>query len=215
MGYIYKITNQINGKAYVGKTQRTVMARWKEHCRHMYSLQHLPLYKALYKYGVENFLIETIEECDDINLDNREIYWINYYQTYGKNGYNCTAGSEGGIKTFPEEIEIIKNRYLAGERLDLLCKEFHHDYYPIKRELENLGVKINTNAGPSKLAKGVIQINPVNNEIVAIYNSISEASRAICGPGKNVKAIINHISKYKNTNTISHGFLWKTIDKGE
>lgn len=48
--------------------------------------------------------------------------------------------------------------------------------------------------------------------IVKEYNSISEAARSLCEEGKNFRAIGNHISKYKNTNTISHGFLWKTID---
>ena len=163
MGYIYKITNQINGKAYVGKTQRTVMARWKEHCRHMYNLQHLPLYKALCKYGVENFLIETIEECDNINLDNREIYWINYYQTYGKNGYNCTAGSEGGIKTFPEEIEII-NKLDTDENSEarkILVERNLRLVVYIAKKFENTGIGIEDliSIGTIGLMKGVNTFN--------------------------------------------------------
>ena len=59
MGYIYKITNNINGKSYIGKTERTIEIRWKEHLRHIASLQdRLPLYKAMAKYGKENFIVE-------------------------------------------------------------------------------------------------------------------------------------------------------------
>lgn len=53
-----------------------------------------PLYKAIAKYGMENFSIETIEEVEDDFLGEREIYWINYYNSYSK-GYNATLGGDG------------------------------------------------------------------------------------------------------------------------
>lgn len=159
MGYIYKITNNVNGKSYIGKTERTIEIRWKEHLRHIPTLQdRLPLYKAMAKYGKENFSIEEIEQCDNSILDEREIYWINKFQTYGK-GYNCTGGSEGGIKDYHEDIDEIITRYLAGERLDKLCKEYKHDYTSIRPKIEAKGIKINTNAGPMKLSKKVAKID--------------------------------------------------------
>ena len=209
MGFIYKITNNINQKSYIGKTERSIEIRYKEHLRHRNNL-NLPLYKAFNKYGIENFSISQLEECDDQILDEREIYWINFYQTY-KNGYNCTEGGEGGIKTYEEDIDEIIQRYKAGERLDLLCKEFHHDYTSIKPHLQEKGLIINTHAGPKKLSKKIQQIHPQTNEVIAIYDSISAAARAICQKGKNPKAIINHISKQKNTNKICHGYKWQTI----
>ena len=112
MGYIYKITNHISNKCYVGKTERTIKERWQEHCRHINTYPNLPLYKAMLKYGVENFSIEVLEECNSNNIDDREIYWINYYNTYNGDGYNCTGGGEGGIKPIPEsEILEIAKRY--------------------------------------------------------------------------------------------------------
>lgn len=74
MGYIYKITNQVNGKVYIGKTQYTIESRWKTH---MYALNNgikYTLYKAMRKYGVENFVIEQIEEAPNDILDEREKY---------------------------------------------------------------------------------------------------------------------------------------------
>ena len=209
MGFIYKITNNINNKSYIGKTERSIEVRYKEHLRHKDYLD-LPLYRAFNKYGIENFSISQIEECDNNDLDNREIYWINYYKTYS-DGYNCTGGGEGGVKTYEEDLEEIISRYQNGERLDLLCKEYHHDYNSIKPHLIERGVVIETHAGPKKLSKQIAQIDPITNKVIAIYPSISAAARAICEEGKNPRAIANHISKQKDTKNICHKYLWKTI----
>lgn len=209
MGFIYKITNNINQKSYIGKTERTIEVRYKEHLRHKDYID-LPLYRAMRKYGTENFSVEKLEECNNADLDNREIYWINFYKTYS-DGYNCTGGGEGGVKTYEEDLDEIIKRYQQGERLDLLCKEYHHDYNSIKPHLIEKGVTIDTNAGPAKLSKAIAQIDPQTQEIIQIFPSISAAAKAICEPGKNYRAIINHICKQKNTNNICHNYLWKTI----
>lgn len=96
MPYIYKITNSLNGKMYIGKTMKAVAERWQEHC-HDYnrrSEEHRPLYAAMNKYGIDNFTIETIEECSDSIINEREKYWIEYFGAF-KNGYNATIGGDG------------------------------------------------------------------------------------------------------------------------
>lgn len=178
MGYIYKITNLVNNKVYIGKTERTIEARWNEHKRHIAELQRLPLYRALKKYGIDNFSIEEVEECNNLLLDEREIFWIKHYNAY-KNGYNCTEGGEGGIKTYEEDIDEIIQRYQKGERLDLLCKEYHHDYASIRPKIIEKGVVINTHAGPSKVSIPIAQIDSTTNEIIAIYPSIKKASEQL------------------------------------
>lgn len=209
MAFIYKITNLTNNKCYIGKTERTVQERWNEHKRKRKTLD-LPLYRAMNKYGVEQFTIETIEECESKIIDEREKYWIEYYNSC-KLGYNCNMGGEGGFLYLPDsELQEIIDRYKQGERLDTLCKEYHHNYYSIKTAFESQGIIINTNAGPAKLSKKIFAINPVTLQVEQEYESISAAARAICQDGKNPKAIVNHISKYKNTSTVSHGYLWKT-----
>lgn len=212
MGYIYKITNNINGKCYVGQTTRTIQTRWAEHIRISKSgTLDLPLYRALSKYGIDNFSIEEVEECDNSILDQQEIYWIDFFNAYTK-GYNCNIGGTGGSspKTYQECIDDIIERYLNGERLDLLCKEYHCDYLSIKPKIENKGIVINTHAGPGKLSKKIYAVNPLTLNVVAEYESISAAARALCKKGRNPKAIANHISKQKDTQHISHGFLWRT-----
>ena len=63
MPYIYKITNKINNKVYIGKTLGTIENRWKSHIRDSKRThcEKRPLYSAFEKYGVENFIIEEVE----------------------------------------------------------------------------------------------------------------------------------------------------------
>lgn len=99
MGYIYCITNTINGKMYVGQTY-DYEYRWARHKKdYKYSYNDsIILYRAFRKYGLENFDFKVIEECDDSIMSNKEVYWINKLNTFVKdvdsNGYNMTRGGE-------------------------------------------------------------------------------------------------------------------------
>lgn len=212
MGYIYKITNKINSKCYIGKTARTINERWKEHQRNVTKYPNLPLYRAFIKYGLINFEISKVEQCDNSILDEREIYWIKTYDSY-HNGYNCTLGGEGGLGDYSGHIEEIISRYKNGERLDLLCKEFSYNYTSIRRLMTEAGIEINTYAGPQKLSKKIYKVDPYSKKLISVYPSISAAARDICPKGHNYKSIINHICKQKNTGHISHGFEWYTEEE--
>lgn len=97
MGYIYKITNKINGKVYIGQTKKTIEERFQEHLKKAKIHTNRYLYDAMNKYGYENFIISQIEKCPDNNLDEREIFWIAFYQSNNKlYGYNMTVGGGGG-----------------------------------------------------------------------------------------------------------------------
>lgn len=98
MGYIYKITNRINGKVYIGQTSLpSVQDRFDAHVKKANCHANRYLYDAMNHYGIENFSVEEIEHCDKDDLDNREIFWISHYQSDNKDfGYNMTAGGGGG-----------------------------------------------------------------------------------------------------------------------
>ena len=68
MGYIYKITNSVNKKIYIGKTVRTVSVRFREHLDRADENYQSYLYNAIRKYGQENFIVETIEEVNDEDI---------------------------------------------------------------------------------------------------------------------------------------------------
>lgn len=91
---IYKITKKENGKSYIGQSN-DIERRFKEHT----FKNEIPIDKAIQKYGKESFQFEILEECSLDELDEKERYWINYYNTYKGFGYNC---SEGGGLNFGE-----------------------------------------------------------------------------------------------------------------
>lgn len=91
-GIIYKITNNINGKIYIGQTIRELEVRIKEHKRHKDTIMG----KVFDKYGIDNFTIEIIDIADNIEeLNDKEIYWISYYDSTNKDkGYNLCNGGD-------------------------------------------------------------------------------------------------------------------------
>ena len=93
-GYIYKITNLVNNKIYIGQTIHTLEYRFKQHINKSGCTK---LHNAIVKYGKENFIIEEIEKVPQNILDEREIYWISYYDsTNRKLGYNILKGGKLG-----------------------------------------------------------------------------------------------------------------------
>ena len=105
MGFVYKITNTANGKIYIGKTEYSVGARWKTHVDNAKRsrLKHLPLYRAIRKYGASVFKVEIVEETT--NTTEREMFWISQLNTY-KYGYNATRGGEG--RQIVDVIDVIE-----------------------------------------------------------------------------------------------------------
>lgn len=101
-GFIYITTNHINGKQYIGQKKYDKQDKWKD-----YLGSGIILSKAIEKYGKENFSKEIIEECKSKEkLDEREKYWISYYNAVDSdNFYNIASGGDGGntIAGYSEE----------------------------------------------------------------------------------------------------------------
>lgn len=83
---IYKITNLINNKVYIGQSKH-IYRRWAQH-RSDSKTKEMPLYRAMRKYGIENFKFEIIKECKIEELSYYEDFYINEYNSYIPNGYN-------------------------------------------------------------------------------------------------------------------------------
>lgn len=94
---IYKITNKINGKIYIGQTTGSLRKRWNSHCSNKSRCSIVSL--AIQKYGKENFEIKQISFCDSLEqMNHREPYYIRLLNTLAPNGYNIKEGGGGGGK---------------------------------------------------------------------------------------------------------------------
>lgn len=210
MSYIYKISNLINGKNYIGKTNFSIEKRFKEHCCDAYkeNENHRPLYAAMRKYGIENFVIELIEETD--NPEEREQFWIKYYNTY-ENGYNATKGGDGKmlfdhqyiiqlLNINPRPVEIAK---IVGCSVDLIYKiAKEHNIKMINKGQEDL----------IKNSKQIFQFSK-NNELLNIFNSTQEAAEWCYNNQKCAtlnSGVRSHISEVANGKRKSaYGYIWK------
>ena len=118
---IYKITNKINKKSYIGQSN-DIQRRFGEH-KTKGGKSRIPLDMAIQKYGMENFDYEILEECSIELLNEREIYWINFYDTKNQ-GYNCSDGGEqqsigennGRSKLTEEDIIFIRKAYQSHKK---------------------------------------------------------------------------------------------------
>lgn len=114
MYQIYKVTNTKNGKFYIGKTTDSIEQRWKRHIEDAISGRlDTHFARAIRKWGKDSFIIEEIDTAtNEEELNQKEIYWIAFYDS-AKKGYNKTDGGEGGntykYKT-EEEIAFIKEK---------------------------------------------------------------------------------------------------------
>lgn len=171
MGYIYKIYNDINDKVYIGQTAKTIESRW---CEHLYNANSIDrhLYFAMRKYGIDHFFIEEIEECDNEMLDDREIYWVSYYDSYN-NGYNETLGGDGNRKYNPAIfIELWQDGFSCKEIADEMGCATH----TVTSWLQSYGVshQETIQRRATKRHKRVYQYDLQGN-LIKIFNSVLEA----------------------------------------
>lgn len=109
---VYKITNKINLKSYIGQTINSLEWRWKRH-QHK-SNCHL-LFNAIRKYGKENFEIKVLAYCNNIEeMNHREQYYIKLFKTLAPNGYNLDSG--GNNKTMHQSTKNKLSKSLKGRK---------------------------------------------------------------------------------------------------
>lgn len=108
---IYKLTSP-SGKSYIGITQKSVKRRLQEHIYSAVNNSECKIHKALRKYPIQNWTIETIETCSSREeLCERERYYIDHFDTY-KNGYNMTLGGDG---VDPESASKFRKEWFQTE----------------------------------------------------------------------------------------------------
>lgn len=131
MAKIYKITNIINQKIYIGCTIKSIDERFQEHkSRSKIAKYKSKLYNSINKYGIENFTIELVIECEDCEMFNLEIKYIKEWDTFNS-GLNNTLGGEGclGYTHDEETKELCINQLneIAESRKGKTYKEIYGD----------------------------------------------------------------------------------------
>lgn len=182
MAYIYKITNQINGKIYIGKTVKTIQERWKEHSKDCWKerCEKRPLYNAMIKYGIENFAIEEIEQCDISILNDREIYWINYYRSYvgfdNCNGYNATFGGDGKPRC---DYNWVYQLWQEGKFIKDIANITKYGTDTISYILKNNGITQEEIVSRSRknMKKSILMLDKDTEEILNNFSSSREAAK--------------------------------------
>ena len=111
-GYIYKITNLINNKIYIGKHKYN-----KPELDPKYVTSGISINRAISKYGLNNFKQEIIDIAEsELELNQKEIYYIKYYNSFLGEGYNLTEGGDGISNPSKEIIEINRQKHLGKKQ---------------------------------------------------------------------------------------------------
>ena len=210
MGIIYKITNHINNKVYIGQTIGTLPKRWREHCfQAKEGNKTYYLYQAMRKYGIENFSIEQIEVCPNQKLNERECYWIKCHNSFGEKGYNLTPGGYGANTSKHSQIFKLWD---DGKSIGEIVKEIGYDRNTIANILsgyENYSTKESNrrariNSGRTK-GRAVVQLDKNTEEIVNEYESLAAAGRVTGVHPNNIGKVCNK----KPGHYSAGGYKWK------
>lgn len=141
---IYIIKNKINNKVYIGQSV-DIMCRWYAHknsAKGKSQDSYTKIHTVMNELGIDNFYIEILEECEYSKLDEREIYWIDFFNSY-KNGYNMTLGGdsnrgESNGRHLLTEEQVIEIRLAYGNKIPF--REVYNKYKGIisKRGLQKV-----------------------------------------------------------------------------
>lgn len=143
-GFIYIIKNTVNSKVYIGQTRTSVEQRWREHLRHAQYGDQI-INRAMKKYGVDKFYIETLEICNIKLLDYREMYYIDLYDSTNKSkGYNVSIGGntprfKRKILSISDLVDLYTNKKFT---LEEIATKYEVSRYIISTELKNAGIII-------------------------------------------------------------------------
>jgi len=211
MAYIYKITNVLNGKCYVGKTEKANPEdRFQEHKNDSKRYVDRPLYRAFNKYGTANFAFDVIEETN--NPEEREIYWIKELNSHGSTGYNATLGGEGtkylNYEKIIEDYLLIQNRSEVAR-----LNNCHLD--SITKILRSEGILIlDSPEVNKKRARSVIMLDKKTKEPLMEFESQTDAAKYLKENNfSNISALTGISSKIgfvcRGKRQSCAGFGWK------
>lgn len=205
IGIIYKVTNDINNKVYIGQTTYTLEQRWANHVNaSLKNVDKFHFHSAIRKYGPKHFKIEEIERCPESELNNKEKYYIQKFNSI-ENGYNISIGGEG-TRINQKEKEEIFNLWESGLLIGDIAKATKHKRQNITNILRQYGVteEMTSQRATNISKKSVYMIDKDTNEILKKFDSLSEAEQ-YCGrssTSSNIRTVC------KGKQITSYGYKW-------
>ena len=206
MAYIYQITNDINGKIYIGKTEFSIEKRFKEHCSDAFRERNekRPLYAAMRKYGIEHFHIELLEETD--NPEERETFWIEKKQSF-KFGYNATLGGDG--KKYLDYNFIIST-YLQTQSIQDTAVKCNCSTDQVSFILKHNQIKTLTSEEVNKNKYGTyINQYDLNGKYLNTFASARDAFRSVRPNPKSYGGVSHITDVCKGKRQTAYGFKWR------
>lgn len=223
---IYKYQNLINNKIYIGQAIDIAQRRRE----HRYDASNSKrdnciFHKALRKYGEDNFSFEVIEKCSKDILNERERYWIEYYNSIIPNGYNMTTGGDSAqgeifkkaveqydlygnfIKEFDSASEAARQLNLFNSNITSACRGEYSQCGGFQWKYKDDDSKKIALIAEAK-GKIVVQYDK-NMNLIKIYPSAKIASQET---GVNVGGIRNCCNGYSRS---SGGYIWMHYEKKE
>ena len=219
VGEVYLIENKINNHKYIGQTTQGYLNRFKQHVQETQYGDTSALHNAIRKWGEDNFKVEVIETCDLDQLDEREIYWISFYNTYkSKDHYNMTSGGEGYLLSdeIKNKISDTMKEVPRGEKWEKSMSD------AMKKKMANgekwgfMLKKYDTSSHAKRKIKGTPNLNPSGNSLqwgnkplsneVLIFDSIVDAANKVKGKHSN-------ISRAAKDGYAAYGYYWEILDK--
>lgn len=210
MAYIYKITNDINQKIYIGKTEFSIEKRFKEHCQDAFRDRNekRPLYAAMRKYGIEHFHIELIEET---NIpEERKIHWIEYYRSF-KNGYNATRGGDG--KRYID-YDLVIATYKELGFVNKTAEKLNIDTHSVSAILHNNQITVPAAwEASSKSNKKIVNMYDLQDNFIKSFASATDAANYLVENNLvncQASTVRGHISSVCNgKRKTASGYKWK------
>ena len=198
MAYIYLITNNVNNKVYVGKTEDSIEKRFAEHCSDSKKerCKNRPLYRAMNKYGCENFSVSLLEETDQPEI--REEYWIEQKQSY-HSGYNATRGGDG--KKYLD-YDLIYNTYCELQNATHTAAKLGISFDTVQVVVYQRGrMKPMQEISREAYGKSISMYDSIGN-LEQIFETLNDAARFLQAnnltPTVNIRGIASHIRDCAN-----------------
>lgn len=186
IGKIYKIVDKTNDKIYIGQTINTLEYRFKQHARTpLDTVQINSIDYAIQTKGIDNFIITLIEECKISELDEKEKYWIKYYNSY-YNGYNLTfGGQKSRTKCLnDDQIASLIDDYKNGLSIKQICNKYKINKNTLYNYLKSANISLDGNNRPAAIQSSIKNLHRAceknkikiyNKTLSIVYNSKKEA----------------------------------------